>query len=201
VNIVHAQQARHLGPDSKAPRAQFVLDLAEAIRARQVLGDHIILGTDINEDLRSRTIRLWATKLNIYNVILTRHSHLSPPATCHHNDNRVPIDAIFASIGITVAAAGFLKYGDGTPSDHRVLWADFRKSDIIGARAANYRPPVIGLRASDPWDVQCYNTRAFTEFLQEAKILESLTDLSKVMRINRRIWVSLTCFPVWWRRR
>jgi hypothetical protein len=31
VNTVHAQQARHLGYDSKAPRAQFLLDLAEAI--------------------------------------------------------------------------------------------------------------------------------------------------------------------------
>jgi hypothetical protein len=121
VNTVNAQHARHLGAGSKEPRAQFLLDLAEVIRARQALGDHIILGTDINEDMRRYQIREWASKdLHLHNIIFTQHSHLSPAATCHRNDNRVPIDGIFASVGINVVAAGFLKYGEGTSSDHRV---------------------------------------------------------------------------------
>jgi hypothetical protein len=137
------------------------------------------LGIDINEDVRSRPIRQWTKELNLHNAIFTRHSHLSPPATCHRNDNHVPIDRLYSIIGINVVAAGSLRYGDGTPSDHRVLWVDFLKSDIIGARAADYRPTVIGLRASDPRDVNRYNTRSFAK-LQEAKILESLTTLSTI---------------------
>jgi hypothetical protein len=173
VHTVSAQHDRHLGADSKAPRTQFLLDLADDIRSRREHGDHIIIGIDINEDVRSRPIRQWAKELNLLNAIFIRHSHLSPPATCHRNDNRVPINGLFTSIGINLVAAGFLKYGDGTPSDHRV------QSDIIGARAADYRPPVVGLRASDPRDVTRYNTRSFAK-LKEAKILDSLTTLSKI---------------------
>jgi hypothetical protein len=84
-----------------------------------------------------------------------------------------------SSLVSAFAAAAFLKYGHGTPSDHRVLWANFLKSDIIGARAADYRPPVVGLRAYDPRGVTRYNTRSFAK-LKEAKLLESLTTLSKI---------------------
>jgi hypothetical protein len=121
VNTVHAQHERHLGAASKAPHTQFLLDLAEAIQAPQAVGDILILGIDANKDVRSRRIRQWANELNLHNFIFTRHSHLSPPVTCHRNDNRVPIDALFSSTGIMAVAAGFLKYGDGTPSDRRVL--------------------------------------------------------------------------------
>jgi hypothetical protein len=100
VHTVSAQHDRHLGAHSKAPRTQFLLDLADDIRSRQEHGDHIILGIDINEDVRSRPIRQWAKELNLQNAIFIRHSHLSPPATCHRNDNRVPIDGVFNSIGI-----------------------------------------------------------------------------------------------------
>jgi hypothetical protein len=127
--------------------------------------------------VRSRKIRQWANELNLHNVIFNRHPHLSPPATCQRNDNRVPIDALFSSTCIMPVAAGFLKYGKGTPSGHCVLWADFPKAAIIGARAADYRPSVVGLRASDPRDVTRYNTRAFAK-LQAAKILPALQTLS-----------------------
>jgi hypothetical protein len=133
VNTVHAQHACHFGANSKEPRAQFLIDLAVAIRARQELGDIIILGTDINQDVNSRQLHQYFRELNMHNSILIRHPNPSPPATCRRNDNRVQIDGLYFSLGIVPVAAGFLNYGDGTPSDHRVLWADFRKANIMGA--------------------------------------------------------------------
>jgi hypothetical protein len=130
--------------------------------------------------VNSRQIRQFFRDLNLHNAIITRHPNSSPPATCHRNENRVQIDGIYCSIGIVPITAGLLNYGGGTPSDHRVLWADFRKVDIIGARAADYRPPVIGLRALNPRDVHWYhNTRSFAK-LQAAKVLSDLLALSKI---------------------
>jgi hypothetical protein len=115
----------------------------------------------------------------MHNAIFKRHAHLSPPATCHKNDSRVPIDSFWCSVGIHPVAAGFLKYGDATPSDHRLTWADFAITNIIGHWAAPFRPHVLGLRASDPRDVGRYNHRSFA-LLKEAKLLPSLTALAQI---------------------
>jgi hypothetical protein len=179
VNTVHAQHIRHFPANSKEPRQQFLLDLAKAIRTRQSEGDIIILGADLNHDVRHRSIREYFRDLQMHNAILDRHSQLSPPATCHKNDNRIPIDGIWCSIGINPVGAGFLRFGDSIPSDHRTIWADFALSDIIGHRTAEFRPHVTGLRASDPRDVARYNTRSFAS-LEEGKVLSSLTSLASL---------------------
>jgi hypothetical protein len=174
VNTVYAQHTRHLlSPTSEEPQAQFLLDLADAIRARQTVDDIIILGGDLNQDVCHRQIHQLFRELHMYNAVLTRHAHLSPPATNHKNNSRVPI------IGINPVAAGFIKHEDATPSDHRLTWADFAITNIIGHRAAQFRPHVSGLQASDPCDVGRYNQRSFA-LLEEAKQIRSLTALAQI---------------------
>jgi hypothetical protein len=107
VNTVHAQHAGHLGATSKEPRTQLLLDLAEAIKARQEQGDYIILGMDFNQEVTSRPIRKFFRDLHLHNAILSRHPNSSPPATCHRNENIVQIDGIYCSIGIVPVTAGF----------------------------------------------------------------------------------------------
>jgi hypothetical protein len=179
VNTVYAEHTRHLSTDSEEPRTQFLLDLADGIRARQAAGDIIILDANLNEDVRHRQIRQYFKELHMHNAILTRHAHLSPPATCHKKDSRVPIDSIWCSIGVDPVAAGFLKYGDATPSDHHLIWADFAITDIINHRAAHFRSHVSRLRASDPRDVGRYNHGSFAN-LEEASLLPSLTALAQI---------------------
>jgi hypothetical protein len=173
VNTALAQHSRHLLAGSKDPREQFLLDLADAIRARQEVGDIIILGADLHQDVRHRHIREYFPGLQMHNAITIRHPHLSPPATCYKNDSRIPINGIWCSLRLHPVEAGFLRFGDATPSDHRALWADFYLSAIIGQRAAEFRPHVTGLRASDPRDVGRYNLRSFAR-LEAAKVLPSL---------------------------
>jgi hypothetical protein len=179
VNTVYVQHTHHLSTTSEEPRTQFLLDLAEAIRTRQAAGDIIIVGADLNQDVRHRRIHQFFQELQMYNAILTHHAHLSPPATCHKNDSRVPVDSIWCSIGIHPVVAGFLKYGDATPSDHRLTWVDFAITDIIGHRSAPFRPHVSGLRASDLRDIGRYNHCSFA-LLEEAKLLPSLTALAQI---------------------
>jgi hypothetical protein len=177
VNTVYAQHIRHFPADSQEPRSQFLLDLTVAIRAHPAGGDIVILGADLNHDVRHRHICAYFSDLQMHNAILDQHSHLSPPATGHKNDSRTPIDGIWCSIGINPVGAGFLQFGDATPSDHLSLWADIALSDIIGHRTAEFRPHVTGLRSSDPRDVGCYNTRSFAR-LEKDKVLSSLTSLA-----------------------
>jgi hypothetical protein len=179
VNTVYAQHACHLGTSCKDPRSQLLIDLAEAIKACQEPGDIIILGMDINQDVTSRQIHQFFRELHLRNAITIHHPQSSPPATCHRNEHRVQIDGLYCSIDTVPVATGFLQFGEGTPSDHRAMWADFRKADIIGARAAVFRPAVIGLHALDPRDVHRYNTRSFAR-LTKAKVITDLTALSKV---------------------
>jgi hypothetical protein len=145
-----------------------------------------------------------------HNAITIRHPHLSSPAICHKNDSRTPIDGIWCSLGLHPVEAGFLRFGDATPSDHRALWTDFHLSAIIGQRAAEFRPHVTGLRASDPRDVGRYNLRSFAK-LEAAKVLpffqalhlipsQALTaghidEYNRLAKINRQtriqVWESL----------
>jgi hypothetical protein len=68
--------------------------------------------------------------------------------------------SIWCSKGIRPIAAGFLRFGQATPSDHRAVWADFQKTDLLGAAMAEFRPSVSLLRADDPRDRLKYNERS-----------------------------------------
>jgi hypothetical protein len=128
----YEQHARYFGAESACPRELMLTDLAVFIQTQQAKGDIIILGMDINEDVRSRKLKKYFADLHMHEVILSRHARLSPPATCIKNDSRIPIDGIWCTTGITPVAAGYRAFGAATPLDHRALWADFKKSDLLG---------------------------------------------------------------------
>jgi hypothetical protein len=77
IGTVYSQHIRHLlSSTSEETRTQFLLDLVDAIHARQAAGDIIILGVDLNQDVRHRQIRHFFQELQMHNAILTRHVHL-----------------------------------------------------------------------------------------------------------------------------
>jgi hypothetical protein len=108
------------------------------IEGQQAKGDLIIIGMDANEDVRSRHLKEYFDKIHMHEAILSSHPRLSPPATCIKNESRIPIDSIWCSKGIRPIAAGFLRFGQATPSNHREVWADFQKSDLLGAAMAEF---------------------------------------------------------------
>jgi hypothetical protein len=174
---VYEQHARYFGAESKCPRELMIIDLAEFIKARQAQGDIIVLDMDVNEDVRSRQLKKYFEDLNLQEVILKKHSNRSPPAPCIKNDSRTPIDGIWCTLGIQPVAAGYLPFGAAIPSDHRALWADFRKADLLGKAMAEFRPHVAVLRADDPRDCEAYNLRSFVA-------LEQNNTTSRLTRLN-----------------
>ena len=100
------------------------------------LGDHIIIGIDANEDVRKGDVYNTMMELGLQEVILELHEGESPPETCYKNENRVPIDGIFATHGITPTTGGYTSYDQFCISDHRGVWMDVEKIVALG-----YNPP------------------------------------------------------------
>ena len=71
----------------------------------------------------------------------SKHSKESPPATNNRNTKRQPIDGIFTTPGINPTRAGYLPFGEGGISDHRVLWVDFNYIDILGYNGEVFATP------------------------------------------------------------
>ena len=137
----------------------------------QEKGDHIIIAGDVNEDVRTGQTEEFFKALGMREVILEKHSDLSPPATHNRNGKREPIDGIWATEELVVTGAGYSAFGDGCDSDHRLLWADFTHSTILGKEDPKvYQSPTKRLRASDPRLVRRYNRKVKSMLMKEKLI-------------------------------
>jgi hypothetical protein len=75
---------------------------------------------------------------------------------------------------LTAFAAGYEAFGEGCPSDHRVLWADFTYQEALGHEPPPLiEPPSQRLKADDPRLVQNYNGKV-TTMLKETSMLKQL---------------------------
>ena len=152
---VYAQHARNLPPQSNCdPREDILQQLYTHIQTWMTNGEHIILCMDANEDIRDNRIRQFHLSLNLTEAILAKHKN--PPATCDKNSQRQPIDAIWVSPGLQPVASGYLPFGKGCPSDHRLLWTELVKDTFLGGAPKLAIPKPRRLRASDPRMVKKY---------------------------------------------
>lgn len=79
--------------------------------------------------------------------ILGRHTKELPLSTNNKNTRRQPIYGIFTIPGVNPTRAGYLLFGEGGISDHRILWVDYY-NDILGY---NGEPLAI----SEPRQLNC----------------------------------------------
>jgi endonuclease/exonuclease/phosphatase family metal-dependent hydrolase len=173
---VYEQQVRYFKGKmelDRNPREALYEDLfVEATRWKNE-GDHIIIAGDVNKDVRTGRTKEFFTALGLREVILERHKNKSPPATNENNNSREPIDGIWASKELEVTAAGYLPFGEGCDSDHRLIWADFTYHTVFGQECpSEYRPPAKKLRADDPRLVKRYNRQVKSE-LKKAKLIKA----------------------------
>jgi len=81
----------------------------------------VIVGGDMNDDVRSQTIQQKMRLCGLVEGPTTHHRH--PPAT--HNRGSLPIDGIFLPNAlIDHCESGYLDFGEAIPSDHRAIWID-----------------------------------------------------------------------------
>ena len=153
---VYAQHNRLLSQHSTVdPREDILQQLHESITNWIAQGEDIILCMDVNEDIRQPRIRQFYSSLGLSEAILSRHKN--PPATCEKNSQRQPIDTILTTPGITPVSSGYLPFGKGCPSDHRVLWLDIIKDTFLSQSPKLAPPKPRRLKASDPRLVNKFN--------------------------------------------
>ena len=169
-DTVSAQHRRHLFTlhRDEEPRDAIYSDLFNEVQAWKEKGNHIILGIDANEDVRTGNTLETFRSLGMKDLILGTHGKKSPPATCAKNRNRQPIDAIFATAGIKLVAGGYAPFNVGCPSDHRFLWVDISFYDAFGHAAPPLVPPDIRrLNTGNPKLVHKYNEQVNSAMAKE----------------------------------
>jgi len=177
----YQQQLRTLGKLNRdiCPKQAILDDLAKQISEWQAAGDTVIVAADFNDDIRSDTIRGFFSKFGMSEVI----SHGNPaqlPAT--HNRGSLPIDGIFVPDElIPFCWAGFLGFGEGVPSDHRLAWIDIPLPLLHLCLDSNpVKAPARRLQCTDPRIVLKYNNLLFDR-------LNNINVFSRVKHLSETI--------------
>ena len=165
VNSVANQQRRVLreANDDQSPSRAFLEDLAKAITAWHEAGSQVVVGLDANTDVTGLEMTQWAANLGLREVIAERHGDLPPT----YDSGSRPVDGIFASHSIRQTRCGYLGFGVGCESHHRILWLEILEADALGTNL----PPakqvrVRRLRIQDPLTVYRYCTKLLRWMLQ-----------------------------------
>lgn len=155
-STVYQQQRRACGGGLIDPCQQFFDDLSDAIAEWHTQGYLVVLGMDLNEDVLSKRVDLFLINAGLWNPLLETHGPTVLSATHSRNCSATAIDAIFCTRGLTAVACGISTVGQGCPSDHVQLWADFEKDDLFGpGKDLSFLPHEI-LNSADPAVVDRY---------------------------------------------
>ena len=150
------------------PRTAILQDVLQLVDTWKALGDHVIIGMDANEDVRQGEVYDLFHEAGLTEVILDLHHDLGPLATYNRNTKRQPTDGIWATSGIKITRGGYLAFGEGCPSDHRVLWFDISFSVAFGQRPEAMAPlQPKRLKSKDPRLVAKYHKNVKANMLQQ----------------------------------
>jgi hypothetical protein len=150
---VFQQQARAMAAkqDFRNPRSALLDDVITVMLEWKALGGHIVFGMDANEDIRKGEVHDRLSEAGFRELILDLHPDLSPPATQNRNTQREVIDGLYGTHGLSITKGGNLGFGDGCPSDHRLLWFEVSYSVAFRQRPSELalvRPK--RLKSKDP---------------------------------------------------
>ena len=143
----------------REPREAFFEDLNIAIQMWLLEGNQIIIGMDVNEDIRSPDITKWREKWNMIDPLQELHGPTNV-ATCRSNEAQIPIDTIWCTPGLNVLQGGMTGFGslDLGSADHRLLWLDVSLESMFGFRPPPpQRRPQDTLPLHDPRIIKRYN--------------------------------------------
>lgn len=124
------------GIQSPDPRALFDKHLIQEMKMWVEQGDTIILGIDMNGDVRKGELAMQLRRLDMQDLILHQHKSMSRPSTYNRNQNRTPIDALWGSLLLDVKRSGYRPFDQElplAPSDgHRMIWVEVNDLSSLG---------------------------------------------------------------------
>ena len=150
----YRQQLRHWRDRNKfeCPLKLFDEHLEEEIKGWLLLGDHLMIGINANEDVRTGTVATMMRRLGLRDLLLDGLLQgTEAPETNIRNTNSMPIDAIFVTPGLLAAIGGFSRYNQMAMSDHRMPWADIPNEYFLGHNPPKKTPPTFRrINGKDP---------------------------------------------------
>ena len=109
----HVRYFSDKGTQSLNPRDIFNDDLIALLWIMLQNGDNVVLGIDMNEDLRTGKLAKRLKELGLIDLILSTHSISLPPATFNRNTTRTPVDAIWGNAPLKVISTGYGPFNGG----------------------------------------------------------------------------------------
>jgi Reverse transcriptase (RNA-dependent DNA polymerase) len=111
------------------PRDKLLSDLQMQLDAWVEQGERIIVQGDFNEDIRSNRLQRFFGQWGLKEIFFDKHGDQMPNT---YINGTMPIDGIFASSDLVIEKCGYSDFQWGTKSDHRLLWADFKSTNLFG---------------------------------------------------------------------
>jgi hypothetical protein len=178
----YAQHSKYFNSISRniCPREAFLQDLQKEIEQFQEQGHHIIVMIDGNEDMRRGKLYLTFTNLHLREVILQKHGRRAP-STYRRNTKDIPIDGIWASLGLNITSGGYFAMDEViTGTDHRALWIDITHQQFYGTKgyAPIAKPSARRLTNNNPKTRSNFNRKRKTYATQTA-LLERIIALER----------------------
>ena len=183
----YQQQKRYFRSKQKFedPLVLFDLHLKHLLQEWLHEGDQIILGLDMNADVRTSKTATMLRELGLTEAILKHNRPDPPPETNYKNGNRVPIDGIFTTANIRPTQAGYTGYNVIMQSDHRGLWMDIPFESALGFNPPNlHKRDIKSVRAHDPRSVDIFNKLVHEGFKKEHDQTPKNLALLKQLRID-----------------
>ena len=100
----HVRYCSKKGIISSNPRNIFNDDLIALLRIMLRNGDNVILGIDMNKDMRTGKLAIQLKELGSIDLIVSTHPSESPPVTFNKNNTRTPVDTIWGNSSLEVIA-------------------------------------------------------------------------------------------------
>ena len=142
---------------------RFWLDFWDEIDGWRKNGEKLIVGGDWNRNIVENQMLDEFKSKGLIPVVATKFPDNIPET---YSGGSYPIDEIFVSETLEIKACGYMEHGLNR-SDHRPIWLDIEKQEILG-----YKPPALHkhsirrLQMYDPRVVSKYNTILEHEFEQ-----------------------------------
>ena len=84
--------------------ALFIRDLSKFLGDLRDDRNNVVLGIDTHDDVRNGVVTKALWEIGMFEAVISNHKEKSVPATCAKNTQRIPIDSIWTSLGLTVPA-------------------------------------------------------------------------------------------------
>ena len=94
-------------------------------------GDQLIIGGDVNDEVRDPAVETFFSELGMHNLIFEHHSLDGAPTTYFRNTKDRVMDGLWGTMNISAVRCGCSEPKE-MEGDHSVIWVDITFTNALG---------------------------------------------------------------------